>query len=314
VIETDASDFTLGCILSQYWGKRWHPVAFHSGKVNKAEWNYEIHDKELFAILEAFREWKHYELGVADLVTLYTDHQNLQYFLLTKVWNPCQIRWAQLPANFNCKIVYRPGSKGGKPDALSQRPEYLLGEGVRHREQTILKRDHFEVSLCHKKDRIQISLLEAKKRTTNRLRAKRLQQDATISRKDSRMAAGHDIYALKDGTIPAQRQMLVETGIAIGRPRGTYGRLAARSGRASRHGIAVGGGVIDADYAGEVKVILRNHGNPSYEFKAGDRIAQLIVEKIQTHNAMEIDNQEDTERGTRGFGSSDIAPKTANYL
>jgi len=123
------------------------------------------------------------------------------------------------------------------------------------------------------------------------------------------MAAGPDIYTLKDGTIPAQRQMLVETGIAIALPSGTYGRLAARSGMASTHGIVVGGGVIDADYTGEVKVILRNHGNNSYEFKAGDCIAHLIVEKILTHDAMQIHNLEDTERGTWGFSSSDIGAK-----
>jgi len=123
------------------------------------------------------------------------------------------------------------------------------------------------------------------------------------------MAAGHDIYALKDGTIPAQRHMLVDTGIAIGLPRGTYGRLAVRSGMASTHKIAVGGGVIDVDYTGEIKVILRNHGDTSYEFRAGDRIAQLIVVKRQTHDAMEIDNLEHTERGTQGFGSTDLGPK-----
>jgi len=123
------------------------------------------------------------------------------------------------------------------------------------------------------------------------------------------MAAGHDIYALKDGTIPAQRQMLVDTGIAIGLPCATYGRLAARSGIASKHGIAVGGGVIDADYTGEIKVILRNHGDANYEFQAGDRIAQLIVEKIQTHDAMEIDNLEDPDRATQAFGSTHIVPK-----
>ena len=101
--------------------------------------------------------------------------------------------------------------------------------------------------------------MEGKKWTTNWLRIKRLQQKAIIPTKSSRLAAGHDIYALKDGTIPAQRQMLVDTGIAIGLPRGTYGRLAARSGMASKHGIVVGGGVIDADYTGEIKVRLRNH-------------------------------------------------------
>jgi len=102
--------------------------------------------------------------------------------------------------------------------------------------------------------------------------------------------------------------MVVVTGIAIELHRGTQGRLAARSGRASKDGIAVGSGVIDADYTGEIKVTLRNHGNTSYEFKGGDCIAQLIVGKIQTHDAMEMDNLEDMERGTRELGSSDIGP------
>jgi len=139
VIERDASDFALGCIVSQYLGKRLHPVAFHSRKLKDAERNYEIHDNELLAILEAFREGKHSLPGADEPVTVYTDHQNLQYFLTTKVWNARQIRWAQWLANFNFKIVYRPGTIGGKPDALSRRPEYRLEEGATHREQTILK-------------------------------------------------------------------------------------------------------------------------------------------------------------------------------
>jgi len=67
---------------------------------------------------------------------------------------------------------------------------------------------------------------------------------------------------------------------------------------AGNHGIAVGGGGIDVDYIGEIKVILQNHGDTSYELKAGDRIAQLILAKRQTHDAMEIDNLDETERGT----------------
>ena len=97
--------------------------------------------------------------------------------------------------------------------------------------------------------------MEGTKRTTNRLRVNRLEQNAIVPTKGFRMAEGDDIYTLKDGTISAQRQMLVDTGIAIGLCRVTYGRLAARSGMASKHGIAVGGGVIDADYTGEIKVI-----------------------------------------------------------
>jgi len=247
VVETDTSDFTLGSILSQYLGKRLHPFAFHSRKLNDTERNYEINDKELLAILEVFSEWKHYLLGADEPVTLYTDHHNLQYFLTTKVWNSRQIRWAQWLANFNSKIAYRPGSRDGKPDALSRRPEYRLVEGATHRKQTILKPEHFEVSLCHRKGRIQVSLVEGKKGITYPLKIKRLERNAIVPTKGSRMAAGHDIYALKDGTIPAQRQMLVDTGMAIGLPRGTYDRLAARSGLASQHGLPLGGGVIDGD-------------------------------------------------------------------
>ena len=115
---------------------------------------------------------------------------------------------------------------------------------------------------------------------SNWLRIKRLFKDVKISTQGSRMAAGHDIYAVEEGSIPAKGQAFVGTGIAIGLPKGICGRLAARSGMTSKNGIAVGGGVVNADYTGEVKVILGNHGKGEYQFKACDRIAQLIVEKI----------------------------------
>ena len=81
---------------------------------------------------------------------------------------------------------------------------------------------------------MQIALVKRKSIMTNQLRIKKLSQHAIIPTKGSRMAAGHDIYALRDGTIPAQRQMLVDTGIAVGLLKDTYGRLAARSGMASK--------------------------------------------------------------------------------
>ena len=94
-------------------------MAFHSRKLNPAERNYEIHDKELLAILEAFKEWYHYLVGADEPVTVYTDHQNLLNFLTTKVWDQREIRWAQRLADYDFKIVYRPGKRGGKPDAQS---------------------------------------------------------------------------------------------------------------------------------------------------------------------------------------------------
>jgi len=80
VVETDTSDFALGCVLSQYQERRLHPVAFHSRKLNSSESNYEIPDKELLAFREAFKEWKRYLWGEKEPVTVYTDHQNLQSF------------------------------------------------------------------------------------------------------------------------------------------------------------------------------------------------------------------------------------------
>jgi len=137
----------------------------------------------------------------------------------------------------------------------------------------------------------------------------KLSDKAIIPTKGSRFAAGHDIYALRNGLLPAKGQTMVETGIAIGLPEGTYGRLAVRSGMASKMGIAVGRGVIDADYTGEVKVILCNHGEADSVFKAGDWIAQLIIEKVANADAIEVDDLATTEGGKSGFGSSDLNPK-----
>ena len=80
--------------MSQFKEKQLHPVAFYSRKLNNAERNYEIHDKKLLTILEAFKEWKHYLVGSDKAITVYTDHQNLQNFLTTKVWNRRQVSWA----------------------------------------------------------------------------------------------------------------------------------------------------------------------------------------------------------------------------
>jgi len=88
IIETDASDFTIGAVLSQRDDENHlHPVAFHSRKFQPAEINYEIHDKELLAILDAFKHWRRYCEGAAQQVQVYSDHQNLEYFTTTKVLN-----------------------------------------------------------------------------------------------------------------------------------------------------------------------------------------------------------------------------------
>ena len=88
----------------------------------------------------------------------------------------------------------------------------------------------------------------------------KLSSKEIIPTKGSQFATGHDIDALTNRLVPPKGQVMVETAIAIGLWEGIYGRLAAGSGMASKMGIAVGGGVIDADYTGAVKVIVRNDG------------------------------------------------------
>ena len=171
--------------------------------------------------MEAFKEWKRYLWGEEEPVTVYTDHQNLQSFVTKKVWNQRQIRWAQELTNYNFKIVYRPGSRGWKPDALSRRPEYCPEEGARHSEQSILKSEHFQISVIHQKRNAETALVPEQRGPTS-LRIMKLSDKAIIPTKGSRFAAGQEIYTLTDGLVPAKGQTMVETGITIGLPEGTY--------------------------------------------------------------------------------------------
>jgi transposase InsO family protein len=123
-VETDASDWALGGQLGQRDEQgRLHPVAFYSKKLHGPELNYAIHDKELMAIIEAFKEWKHYLSGAAHKVKVYTDHKNLTSFTTTKDLNKRQIRWHEFLTDFNFEIIYRKGSENGRADALSRRED-----------------------------------------------------------------------------------------------------------------------------------------------------------------------------------------------
>ena len=146
------------------------------------------------------------------------------------------------------------------------------------------------------------------------IRIKKLSANATRPTKGSRLAAGHNIHPINEFTIPAQGQVLSETGIAIRLPKGRYARIAPRSGLASKKGIAINGDVIDADYTGEVNVIMINHGKIGCRIQAGDRIAQLINEKTYTSDVMEVDDPEVTEQAGKGFAITDMLPKRTTVV
>jgi deoxyuridine 5'-triphosphate nucleotidohydrolase len=118
------------------------------------------------------------------------------------------------------------------------------------------------------------------------------------------LAAGYDLKAAYNCTVPANDRALVQTDLKIRVPENTYGRIAPRSGLALHKFIDVGGGVIDSDYTGIVGIILYNHSKHDYSVKKGERIAQLIVEKIQPVNLVEVSELPTTSRGSEGFGHS----------
>lgn len=126
-VETDASNFAVGCVLSQISNKdnKLHPVAFYSRSLSSAEINYTIYDKELLAIIVAFETWRHHLEGAKFPVQVVTDHRNLLYFKQPQKLNQRQIRWSLFLSKFTYRISFRSGIKSGKPDSLSRRPDYV---------------------------------------------------------------------------------------------------------------------------------------------------------------------------------------------
>ena len=121
ILEVDASDTGAGAVLSQRApdGKV-HPCAFFSRRLTPAERNYAVGDRELLALKLALEEWRHLLEGATVPFLVWTDHRNLEYLQSAKRLNPRQARWSLLFNRFNFSLSYRPGSRNGKPDALSR--------------------------------------------------------------------------------------------------------------------------------------------------------------------------------------------------
>ena len=139
------------------------------------------------------------------------------------------------------------------------------------------------------------------------LRVKRTNVNARLPVRGTEGAAGYDLAAAEAAVIPAHGKCLVKTGLQIALPPGCYGRIAPRSGLAIKKFIDVGAGVVDTDYRGEVGVVLFNFSNSDFIVNMGDRIAQLILEKIKTPVVKELDNLGGTDRGDKGFGSTGMS-------
>ncbi|GBG83655.1 hypothetical protein CBR_g37457 [Chara braunii] len=139
------------------------------------------------------------------------------------------------------------------------------------------------------------------------LRVKKLSEHAILPSRGTTHSAGYDLASAYDCVVPARGTCLVKTDLSIAIPLGTYARIAPRSGLALKKSIDVGGGVVDYDYRGPVGVILFNHSDEDLAIQAGDRVAQLILERIVTPDVVEVEDLDETERGDGGFGSTGLA-------
>ena len=140
------------------------------------------------------------------------------------------------------------------------------------------------------------------------VKIKKLNEEAKIPTYGTDYAAGADLYALTEDivTIMPGETKLIKTGISMEIPTGYAGLIYARSGLASKKGLAPANkvGVVDSDYRGEIMVALHNHSTEERQIENGERIAQFVITPYLKACFEEVDSLDDTERGENGFGST----------
>ncbi|MBW0567493.1 hypothetical protein O181_107208 [Austropuccinia psidii MF-1] len=130
IVETDSSDYALGAVLSEVNDSGKNPISFDHYKLLPAELNYEIHDKELLAIVWALKRWRAFLLSLSNPFEVLTDHSSLQYLFSSKVLAHCQSRWAEFLSEFHFTITYHAGRLATLPDSLSHWDNMYPERGV----------------------------------------------------------------------------------------------------------------------------------------------------------------------------------------
>jgi dUTP pyrophosphatase len=144
--------------------------------------------------------------------------------------------------------------------------------------------------------------------TTPRVQIRRLRSDAIVPRYQTADAAGMDLHAAIDQPVHVApgATVAIPTGLAMAIPRGYEGQVRPRSGLARKHAVTLTNspGTIDSDFAGEIQVLLINHGREPFTIDPKDRIAQLVIAPVLQAELVEVDELPVTERGAGGFGST----------
>jgi dUTP pyrophosphatase len=137
-----------------------------------------------------------------------------------------------------------------------------------------------------------------------KIKIKKLKDSAILPKMMRPGDAALDLYAVEDVVIKVDQRVVVATGIAIEIPDGYVGNVRDRTGISFKHGLHTMAGVIDSNYRGDISVLMINLGTEDYQIKAGDRIAQIMVHKIENIELEEVGELSETERGEQRFASS----------
>jgi len=153
-VEADASNYATGGVLSiKCSDKKWRLVAFILKSLSDTERNYEIHDKEMLAVVRCLEAWRHLLEGAMMKFEIWTDHKNLEYFMKAQKLNRRQARWALYLSRFDFMLKHIPGSKMEKADSLSRRPDWEISIERDNEDETLIKPKWLEV---RKTERVEI--------------------------------------------------------------------------------------------------------------------------------------------------------------
>jgi len=150
-VEADASNYATGGVLSmKCLDDLWRLVAFISKSLSDVEKNYEIHKKEMLAIVRCLEAWRHFLEGTMIKFEIWTDHKNLEYFIKVQKLNRRQTRWALYLSRFDFMLKHIPGSKMEKVDSLSRRPDWEIEVEKDNENETLVKPEWLEVRKIEK--------------------------------------------------------------------------------------------------------------------------------------------------------------------
>ncbi len=140
-----------------------------------------------------------------------------------------------------------------------------------------------------------------------KVKIKKFNNEAMLPKYAHQGDAGMDLFSVENFVLKSGERKICQTGIGMAIPEGYVGLIWDKSGIASKGGVKTMGGVIDSGYRGEIGIILQNLSQEEYNIKSGDKIAQIIIQKVENPEIEEVDEfKKETERGEGGFGSTGI--------